>query len=266
MRHLIACTVIFLSGITAFAQPPKLEIESIIEAKGDYVSFTPDTDAVTVAYIGKSGIDPFPSQMLKDSKSFILPVRGLKEADYDFTAIAIKNNDFTRRDFSVRVGHAPNPPPGPQPDPGPTPGPTPKPPDPKLDDAPVTTDGLHVAIIYQSGQQVTQGQFNVMYGATTRNYLNENCDRLSSQPQWRILSTEGQALTEPWKDIIKRKKTDVPGLVIISGKKYVYEGKLPDSPEEFNKLIDKYKPTHRTDHCPTCPAPYTFQKVELKKG
>lgn len=259
-KYHLTLVYVLLSGIQANAQSPKLEIESLIEAKGDYVTFTPITDATVVTYIGKSGIDPFPSELLKDSKSFILPVRGLKEAIYEFTAIAIKDNAFTRKDFAVKVGQAPQPPP-PQP---PGPGPTPKPPDPKLDNAPVTTDGLHVAIVYKSGQQVTQGQFNIMYGPSTRNYLNENCDRLNSQPQWRILSDEGQALTEPWKDILKRKKTGIPGLVIISNKKYVYEGDLPSSMEDFNKIIDKYKPTHRTDHCPTCPAPYTFQRTPLK--
>lgn len=262
MRYMLSLACLLLSGKLVDAQPPKLEIENLIEAKGDYVTFVPVTDATLVIYVGKSGVEPFPSEMLKDNKSFILPIRGLKEATYEFTGIAVKNNEVTRRDFAIRIGQAPQPPPIPTPTPDPAP--KPKPVDPKLDDAPTTTDGLHVAIIYETGQRVTQGQFNVMYGATTRNYLDTNCDRLNSQPQWRLVDKDTQSLTEPWKDIVKRKKTGVPGLVIIVGKKYVYEGSLPESPEEFTKLLDKYKPTHRVDHCPNCPVPYTFQKSPLK--
>lgn len=252
---------ILLSGNLIFGQAPKLDLESLIEARGEYVTFTPITDAVAVAYVGKSGVEPFPSEMLKDSKSFVLPVKALKDGTYEFTAIAFKGTDFTRKDFTVRVGPAIQPPPTPIPDPKP---PAPPKPDPKLDDAPVTTDGLHVTIVYETGKQVSQGQFNVMYGPVTRKYLDDNCDRLNSQPQWRILGKDGVSLTEPWKDILKRNKTGSPGLVVVLGKKYVYEGDLPNSPEEFTKLLDKYKPTHRVDHCPNCPAPYTFQKLPLK--
>lgn len=251
--------VIFLSGIV-LAQPPKLEIESVIEAKGDYVTFSPVSDAAVITYIGLSGVEPFPSDMLKDGKSFILPTRGLKPSSYRFVAIGIRQNEFTRKEFTVRV-------PGivPQPEPSPEPEPEPKPqPEPKLDNAPVTTDGLHVTFIYETGVRLTQSQFNILYGQVTRNYLDTVCDRISGQPNWRVLDKDSQALTEPWKDILKRKKTGIPGLVIVSNKKYVYEGDIPSSQEEFTKLIDKYKPKNRTDYCPTCPAPYTFQQTPLK--
>lgn len=261
MRYLLTLGLVFFSGI-CYAQPPKLEIEKLIEAKGDYVTFVPITDATVVTYIGLSGVEPFPSEMLKDSKSFVLPIRGLKDNTYHFVAIAIKQNDFTRREFSVKVGQAPQPPPDVDPKP-PIPEPKPKP-DPALDDAPTTTAGLHVAILHETGQRVTQAQFNVMYGKETRNYLDTVCDRLNSTPQWRIIDKDAQTIGEPWKSLLKRKHPDLPWLVVMSGKKYVYEGKLPESSEELVKLIDKYKPTHRTDHCPNCPAPYTFQQVPIK--
>lgn len=255
--------IIFLSGMmggTTLAQPPKLEIEPIIVAQGDYVTFSPTSDAVVITYIGLSGVEPFPSDLLKDGKSFILPVRGLKPNSYRFVAIGIRQNEFTRKEFVVRVNGTP----GPTPDPEPEPEPDPQP-DPKLDDAPVKTDGLHVTFVYETGQRLTQSQFNILYGQVTRDYLNTVCDRTSGQPNWRVLDKDSQALTEPWKDILKRKKTGIPGLVIVSGKKYVYEGDIPGSTEEFLKLLDKYKPKNRTDYCPTCPAPYTFQQTPLSK-
>lgn len=257
--------IIFLSGIV-YAQPPTLEIPSEIDAKGDYVAFSPTSNATVITYIGMSGIDPFPSEMLKDQKAFILSIRGLKEGRYKFVAIAIKANEFTRKDFYVKVGNGIIPPVPPTPEP-----PTPKPPeplppkpDPKLDDAPVQTTGLHVVIIYETGQRVNQEQFNIMYGATVRGYLDTNCDRVNNQPQWRILDKDSRALTEPWKDVLTRKRTNVPWIIVMSGKKYVYEGELSFSQEEFTKLLDKYKPKARTDYCPNCPAPYTFQQTPLK--
>lgn len=257
-RTSVILCLLFFSGITS-AQPPKLEIESVIEAKGDYVTFVPVSDAAVITYIGLSGVEPFPSDMLKDGKSFILPIRGLKPASYRFVAIGIRQNEFTRREFVVKVPGVPEPNPDPQPEPEPDPKPQPK-----FDPAPVQTDGLHIVFVYETGQRLTQSQFNILYGQTTRSYLDTVCDRTSGQPNWRVLDKDSQALSEPWKDVLKRGKTGIPGLVIISNKKYVYEGNIPSSQEEFTKLIDQYKPKNRTDYCPTCPAPYTFQQVPLK--
>lgn len=255
-RTITTICLLLFSGIS-LAQPPKLEIESVIEAKGDYVTLSPISDAAVIVYVGLSGIEPFPSDMLKDGKSFILPTRGLKPASYRFVAIAVRQNEYTRKEFTVKVPGVPEP--NPEPDPRPEPKPQPK-----LDDAPVMTDGLHVVFVYETGQRLTQSQFNIIYGQATRNYLDTVCDRTSGQPNWRVLDKDSQALTEPWKDVLKRGKTGIPGVVVISNKKYVYEGDIPSSQEEFVKLIDQYKPKNRTDYCPTCPAPYTFQQTPLK--
>jgi len=262
MRTNMILTLFFFSGIYVGAEPPKLEIEQIVNAKGDYVSITPVTDAINVAYIGLSGIDPFPAEMLKDGRSFILPVRGLKDGDYKFVAVAIKQNEYTRKDFIVRVGNGsilPNP------QPNPTPQPEPPKPDPKLDNAPVQTNGLHVLFIYESGQRISQNQFEILYGAKTAKYLNETCDRTNSQPNWRILDKDNPALPEFYRDALKRKRTSVPWVVVVVNKQYVYEGELKESVDDFIKLLDKYKPKSRTDHCPNCPEPYKFQSVPLTK-
>lgn len=250
-----AVTVIFLSGIMggmALAQPPSLNIPTEIEAKGDYVTLTPESDAKAITYLSCSGVDSFPSDLLKDGKSFVLPVRGLKEGKYKFTAIAIKDNEYTIKDFYVRVGKSPDV----IPDIKPNPEPQPKP-DPELDDAPVQSNGLHVAMIYESGQRVTQDQFNSMYGQTIRGWLDTNCDKKDGTSQYRILDQDSVATVEIWKDILKRERKSIPWIVIISGKKYVYEGALP-GPTELIKILEKYKPKtvtnvigKKTDTTPT---------------
>jgi hypothetical protein len=261
MRATIAILCLSLSGWSVQAAPPSLKIDAEIEAKGEYVSFKPVTDAKTVLYIGMSGLEPLPSDLFRDSTTFIVCVRGVKPDTYRFVAIAFANNEYTRQDFVIRVPGKVDPVPDPKPvDP---PKPDPKP-DPKLDDANVETNGLHVVFVYESGKGLSQDQFNILYSAQTAKYLNENCDRTKGQPNWRIIDQNNKPLSEPWKSVLERKRTSVPWVVVISDKKYVYEGELKDTPDEFIKRLDQYKPKQRTDHCPDCPAPYRFQQTPLK--
>lgn len=240
MRWLGAICVALSMSAICFAEPPTIDIRSEIEAKGDVVNFTPKTDAKTVIYIGLSGVDPLPPEILKDPRTFVLYTRGLKAGYYKFIAIAVKDNEVTRQDFIIRKG---TPPPAPQPEPVP-PEPEPEPTPSPLDDAPVSTNGIYVAFINETGNRVTQPQFNVMYGATSTKWLDANCVSINSNPQWRIIDQNNVALSEPWKDILKRKRETIPWVVIISNKKYVYEGPLSPTvtANAFIELVSKYKP------------------------
>lgn len=88
--------------------PPSLEIPAEIRPTGQYVILLPKTEAVAITYIGLSGIDPMPSVLLKDPRTFALDVRGLKEGKYVFAAIGSKADDHTRVDFSVVIGERPD--------------------------------------------------------------------------------------------------------------------------------------------------------------
>lgn len=232
------CVALSMSAI-CFAEPPTIDIRSEIEAKGDVVTFTPKTDAKTVIYIGLSGVDPLPPEILKDPRTFVLYTRGLKVGYYKFIAIAVKDNEVTRQDFIIKKG---TPPPTPIP-PDPTPEPEPEP-IPNLDDAPVSTTGLYVAFINESGNRVTQPQFNVMYGATSTKWLDANTVNVNGNPQWRIIDQNNIALSEPWKNILTRKRETIPWIVVIANKKYIYEGPLSPTitANGFIELISKFKP------------------------
>lgn len=251
------CVALSMSAI-CFAEPPTIDIRSEIEAKGDVVTFTPKTDAKTVIYIGLSGVDPLPPEILKDPRTFVLYTRGLKVGYYKFIAIAVKDNEVTRQDFIIRKG---------------TPPPTPVDPvipdvpvdpvipvDPKLDDAPVSTTGLYVAFINESGNRVTQAQFNVLYGSITGKWLDSNTVNINGSPQWRIIDQNNIALSEPWKDVLKRKRETIPWVVVISNKKYVYEGPLSPTvtANDFIQLISKYKPVQAK-------APTGYRSIEPDK-
>lgn len=101
---------VFLSLL--LSSPPEVTIPKDTLATGDYVVLTPTTTAKTISYVGLSGVDPFPSSMLKDPKSFILPTRGLPNGTYRFVGVASLNDEHTQFSFNVKVGKLdPMPPP-----------------------------------------------------------------------------------------------------------------------------------------------------------
>jgi hypothetical protein len=99
-----------LAALAVRAEPPSLKIDSEHRPTGQYVRFTPDTDAKSVIYVGLDGIDPFPSEELKDSRRFLLNTRGLAPGRYRFAAVAAgATGEQTRADFAVMIGPVPDP-------------------------------------------------------------------------------------------------------------------------------------------------------------
>lgn len=109
---------------TAHAAPPAVDFPSEIKAQGDFVTVRPRTDAKGITYVGLSGVDPFPSALLKDARDFVFPTRGLSAGPYRFSGVASLNDEHTEFRFTVVVGGGT---PTPTPTPGPTPGPAPAP-------------------------------------------------------------------------------------------------------------------------------------------
>lgn len=117
MRKVIL--TLLLLAAPAGADPPRLQIPAEVSAHGDYATIVPDTDAVSVVYIGLSNVQPFPSAFLKDSRAFVLPTRGLSAGRYKFVAVgAGKGGEQAQEAFVVLVGDVP---PVPPPDPVPVP-------------------------------------------------------------------------------------------------------------------------------------------------
>ncbi len=114
--------VVLLAASVGLAAPPSLDIPAEIKPTGSYVRMTPKTDAVSVVYVGLDGLDPFPSEELKDGKRFLLPAAGLAVGRYRFVAVAAgATGEQSRADFVVVIGDAPKPPPTPIPPPTPVP-------------------------------------------------------------------------------------------------------------------------------------------------
>lgn len=142
-----------LFAAVAVAAPPTLEIPAEVRPAGEYVTIRPKTDAVSITYVGLSGVDAFPSDLLKDARHFVLPTRGLATGVYKFAAVASSaTGEQARVDFVVPIGTNPGPiidpptTPVPTPTPTPTPNPTPAPNPPPVD--PPTTPAPVPAVYY----------------------------------------------------------------------------------------------------------------------
>jgi len=139
MRITLTTALLILCNLQSFAAPPKLEIPTELKPTGDYVTHKPKTDAVSIIYVGLSGIDAFPSDFLKDSRDFILPTRGIPAGTYKFSAVAASSTgEQLRQDFTVVIGKG-----GPIVDP-------PKDP-PPVDPPPPTPSNLYFLVIRPDG-------------------------------------------------------------------------------------------------------------------
>lgn len=160
-----------------FAAPPQLDIPAEVKAQGDYVVVTPKTDAMNVVYVALSGVEPFPSAMLKDPRAFVLPVRGLAKGKYAFVAVgAGPQGEQTTARFAVLVGEGPVPPPDP-----------PKPPP---VDPPPPTQGVVWAMFIRPDQPITPEQAMTLRDATAKlqakgiQVMNKSLANVT-QPSWR---------------------------------------------------------------------------------
>lgn len=240
---------LLLAGVV-LAAPPTVKIPAEVKPAGQYVTVTPEGDAVSVSYVGLSGIDPLPSAILKDARMFVLDTRGLLAGRYKFAAIgAGKDGEQARTDFTVIVG---DPPPGPGPGPDP-----PKPPDPPVPPpGPAPISGKRVLIVYESADvtKMPAKQQDVLFSRQPRDYLNSVCEAGpdGKTKEWRIWDKDValDGTEEVWKNAMTRqaeglgerkigKRTALPWLV-IGGKNGGYEGPLPGTVEEFLALLKKH--------------------------
>jgi hypothetical protein len=130
------------------------------------------------------------------------------------------------------------------PAPTPTPTPTPTPPTPTPSPAPIDGKGLHVLMLYETGElsKLPPNQKNAMYSKAVRDYLRAKCpvddDGQTTYRMWdKDVDASGDK--KKWQDAKARPHTTLPW-VIISSEKGGYEGPIPGTPEEFLALLKKY--------------------------
>lgn len=212
---------LLLSAGMALSAPPKLVIPATVTPNGSYARLVPDTDAVAVTYIGLDGVDPFPSEELKDARRFLLPTSGLAAKSYRFVAIgASATGEQTRADFSVIVGNPLPVPPGPGPSPNP-----PVPPGPSVRTNPFTDDTPRIMVLWDPlGQPLTAAQVAVIYGEDSRTAMKAFApgDGLRIWPK-------GQTSTDKvWASALQRLPTSYPWLMAGKGS-LGFEGPLTDA-------------------------------------
>jgi hypothetical protein len=130
----------------------------------------------------------------------------------------------------------------------PTPAPEPQPDDP---DPPQPTpdkiDNITVLIVYESGAlpSYKQSHRSVIQSTDLRAWMSDNVAKDSNAlPNWRVLDKDTKF--PPNSDIIYRKwlstaPPKLPYLIIGNKDVIVFQGELPENPEEIKTLITKYK-------------------------
>lgn len=124
-----ALLLLLLLAAPCWGQPPKLVIPPEIRPSGQYARMTPETDAASVLYVGLDRLDPFPPELLRDQRLFVLDCYGKPEGRYRFAAVAAsKTGEQVRSDFVLVIG---------------TPTPTPVPPAPPIPPVPPPPEGKY---------------------------------------------------------------------------------------------------------------------------
>lgn len=137
---------------------------------------------------------------------------------------------------SFAIGDVPIPP-----DPKP-----PIPPDPNKP-APIPLAGFRVLIIEESDaafrKKLTPGQFNFMFGAASRGWLDSICTAEANQPGYRIYDKDATGVndTQSWpRDALKRPRGSELPWIIISNGTTGFEGPMPATESDIKALVQKY--------------------------
>ncbi len=234
MRLSASLVLSALLTAAALSAPPTLDIPPEVRPNGQYALFVPKTDAVGIEFVGLDGIDPVPTAVLKDARTFLLDTRGLRPARYRFVAVGSSaSGELARVAFVLVVGDAP--PPGPTP-----PGPTPDPPSP----APIPGAGLRVLLVYEAADlaRYPAGQVAALYSQEVRDYLNAKCPKgPGQQPEWRCWDKDVPTANESatWQNAMKRPRASTPWIIVSNGTAG-FEGPLPASVADLLALLRKY--------------------------
>lgn len=141
------------------------------------------------------------------------------------------------QEIEVTVGGTPPIPPVP-----PVP---PVPPTPPTPPSPIPVAGNRVLIVYETGElgKLSPQQLNILYAAPVRTALNNFAvfDAAAKQKEWRIWDKDVDTSAESklWQDAMKIPRTQVPWVIISTGKSG-FSGPLPSSVDEFMALLNKY--------------------------
>lgn len=110
--------LLMVAQAASAVDPPKIDIPAEVRPVDGYAIVEPQTNAKTITYLGLSGVYPFPSKLLADKRTFVLPTQGIIAGRYKFVAVGSLNDEHTVVQFSVVIDGPTPPPPVP---PGPTP-------------------------------------------------------------------------------------------------------------------------------------------------
>lgn len=241
MPKVLSAFLFLIAAGVAAAAPPTLDLPAEVKPASGYARLTPKTDAVSVVYVPLDAAFPFPSAELKNPKSFVLPVAGLKDGRYRFVAVAAsKTGEQAEGSFVVVIGSGkadddkkddPIPPPKPKPDPP----------------APEPVTSFHVVIIYESGKTYDAKTAGVLNSGDIRAYLDSVTTPDEGTKGWRMRDKDISADNDTafqkdmWADVkAKLRPENVPCWAVEVNRK-IEIIPLPGSVAEGLATLRKYK-------------------------
>ncbi len=233
MKHLLALAALVLLPLLAHAQSVKLPAEVKVQP-GRLASVTIEYDGDDLKWTTPSELDVF-REYDPDAKKIRLRLIGYAQGKYHVHAVACKGGKLS--DFAtcvIIIG-----------DPAPTPPTPPNPPDPPTPDPKdkgpfAGAPGLHVLIVFESGENLTKEHHAIVYGKKFRDYLAVKCAKgPDGSPQRRIYDQNDDLSGAPklFKDAMKRSRGAVPWIAIGNGAHW-HEGPLTTE-AEVESLLKK---------------------------
>ncbi len=230
-----ALLVLVLIASPLFAADPVLKVPATVSGQpGAFITIPAETTCKELRWFtAEALLNVFPVQLLKDTKTGV--VTSTVPGTYKVFVYGAQGDIPTDPVTCNVVVLGPVPPPIP-----PTP---PVPPVPPPGPAPIAADGLHVMVVYETGDlsKLTPGQLAVVNSQESREWLDGKCVQDGAHKAWYFLDKDANvsALPKKWQDAMGRPRKGVPWLIASNPKGTSYEGPLPENFAETMAILSK---------------------------
>ena len=113
-----------------------------------------------------------------------------------------------------------------------------------LNSRPINASGFRAMIVYDDEKlsSMPEPEKAVIFSATIRKFLNDNCEKSGASPDYRVVSTKADMSTDSthWQEAFSRPMKSTPWIILNGKTSGGYEGALPKSVDATLALLKKY--------------------------
>lgn len=112
------------------------------------------------------------------------------------------------------------------------------------DVTPPAVSGLHVLIVEETAERASlpPSQVAIFTSIPLREWYDANCAKEGGQVAYRCFDQHDKLAkeTQVWRDLRDKVTLDPPAYLVVNGKR-AEQGKLPQDPESFQAVLEKFK-------------------------